>query len=80
MRKLNLVLLITLLAFVSVFAEDRGEKSLTILYTNDLHAHFEPHIVPWVSKTRKVGGFANIATLVKKEKASNSQHALFRCR
>jgi len=50
---------------------------LTILYSNDLHAHLEPHKVPWISKTRLVGGFANIATLVKKEKASNSHTVYF---
>ncbi|MEQ1924461.1 MAG: metallophosphatase, partial [Pyrinomonadaceae bacterium] len=53
------------------------EKKLTILYTNDLHAHLEPTIVPWVSKTRKVGGFANIATLVKREKAANPATVYF---
>lgn len=44
------------------------EIKLNVLYTNDLHSHFEPHFVPWVSKTRKVGGFANIAARVKKKK------------
>ena len=66
--------LIVLLLSVSAYPQ---EKKLTILYTNDLHAHFEPHIVPWVSKTRKVGGFANIATLVRKEKASNDHTVYF---
>jgi len=50
---------------------------LTILYSNDLHAHLEPHKVPWISSTRKVGGFANIATRVKKEKAANSHTVYF---
>ncbi len=53
------------------------EKKLNILYTNDLHSYLEPHIVPWVDKTRKVGGFANIATLVKKEKAANPSTVYF---
>ncbi len=48
------------------------EKKITILYTNDLHSHVEPLKVPWISHTRLLGGFANIATLVKKEKASNA--------
>lgn len=47
------------------------EKKLTVLYTNDLHAHFEAQIVPWADKTRPIGGFANIATLVKKAKAAD---------
>lgn len=52
-------------------------KNFTILYTNDLHSYLEPHIVPWVDKTRKVGGFANIATLVKREKAANPNTLYF---
>ncbi len=52
-------------------------KKITVLYTNDLHSYLEPHIVPWVSKTRKVGGFANIATLVKKEKSANPHTVYF---
>ena len=52
------------------------EKKINILYTNDLHSHLEPHIVPWVSKTRQVGGFANIAARVKAEKAANP-HTLY---
>lgn len=47
------------------------EQKLNILYTNDLHSHFDPQIVPWADKNRLIGGFANIATLVKREKAAN---------
>ena len=47
------------------------DKKLTILYTNDLHARVEPFIFPQVSKTRAIGGFANVATLVKRQKASD---------
>jgi len=68
MRKL------TLLFFCIIFLRTLGlsqDLRLTILYTNDLHSHLEPEIVPWVSTERKVGGFANIATLVKREKAAN---------
>ena len=42
-------------------------KQLNFLYTNDLHAHLQPHIEQWISKTRPVGGFANLATLIKEE-------------
>jgi len=78
MKKLNFVFLVVFLSFsaFSVFAI-AAEKKLTVLYTNDLHAHFEPHIVPWVSKTRKVGGFVNIATLVKREKKANKHTVYF---
>ena len=46
-------------------------KELTILHTNDLHAHLFPRIAPWINESRKIGGFANLATLVKQEKQSN---------
>ena len=74
MKRYLFLPLICLLVCQSAFAQ---EKKLTVLYTNDLHAHFEPHIVPWVDKARKVGGFANIATLVKREKAANSNTVYF---
>jgi 5'-nucleotidase len=76
MKNIRYLLLLTLLLTIFIPAVAR-DKKLTILYTNDLHSHLEPHIVPWVSKTRKVGGFANIATLVKKEKASNDHTVYF---
>ena len=68
------------LAAVLVFssaAVQAQQRDLTILYSNDLHAHLEPHKVPWVSETRLVGGFANIATLVKREKAANPYTVYF---
>ncbi|NUL88321.1 5'-nucleotidase, partial [Escherichia coli] len=39
---------------------------VTIIYTNDLHAHVEPYKVPWIADgKRDIGGWANITTLVK---------------
>tara|TARA_B100000959_G_scaffold205479_1_gene215386 strand:+ start:246 stop:1778 length:1533 start_codon:yes stop_codon:yes gene_type:complete len=46
-------------------------REINILHTNDLHSHLFPHIETWISDTREVGGFANLATLVKQEKESN---------
>lgn len=47
-------------------------KDVTIVYTNDLHAHVEPYKVPWIADgKRDIGGWANITTLVKQEKAKN---------
>lgn len=73
MRKFAL-LLVSVFVFQLSFAQPSfaKDKKLTVLYSNDLHAHLEPFIVPWVDKVRPVGGFANIATLVKKEKAANN--------
>jgi 2',3'-cyclic-nucleotide 2'-phosphodiesterase (5'-nucleotidase family) len=52
-------------------------RKITILYTNDLHAHLEPQKLFWISEKRLVGGFANIATLVKQEKAANPNTLYF---
>ena len=60
--------LIGLFLFLPVKSEI---KELNFLYTNDLHAHLQPHIEQWISKTRPVGGFANLATLIKEEKSAN---------
>lgn len=45
-------------------------KEVTIIYTNDLHAHVDTYKLPYVADgKRAIGGFANITTLVKQEKA-----------
>lgn len=54
-----------------------NERELTILYTNDLHAHLEPQKIAWISENRKIGGFANIASLVKNEKERNPNAVYF---
>ncbi|MBE0981360.1 bifunctional metallophosphatase/5'-nucleotidase, partial [Escherichia coli] len=47
-------------------------QDVTIIYTNDLHAHVDSYKVPYVADgKRDIGGFANISTLVKQEKAKN---------
>ena len=44
-------------------------QDITIIYTNDLHAHVEPYKLPYVAQgKRAIGGFATIATFVKQEK------------
>ncbi len=72
---LTVVLTIVLLSLPAHVAAQK--KKLSILYSNDLHAHLEPHRVPWISETRLVGGFANFATLVKREKAKNPNTLYF---
>lgn len=76
MKKLTSIFLLTIWLSLAAFAQIQ-EKKLTILYSNDLHAHLEPQIIPWISETRLVGGFANIATLVKREKAANPNAVYF---
>lgn len=75
-RLLSVALTILLLS-VPAYASAQTKK-LTVLYSNRmLHAHLEPHRVPWISETRLVGGFANFATLVKREKAKNPNTLYF---
>ena len=75
--KTFILILSLIIQFIFVSQLYGQEKKLTVLYTNDLHSHFEPHLVPWISKTRKVGGFVNIATLVKREKKANNHTVYF---
>lgn len=75
--KRTLSILILLLVFHSGNAQEpvadtSSVKKVTILYTNDLHSNFEPFNVSWINDTRKVGGFANIAAVVKREKEANA--------
>ena len=51
-------------------------NELTILHTNDLHAHSVHRRAHWISESRKSGCFANLATLVKQQKASNPTNIL----
>ena len=64
----------TLLAatLLTIFSTSVMAQDVTIIYTNDLHAHVDSYKVPYVADgKRDIGGFANISTLVKQEKAKN---------
>jgi len=63
--------ILSFLLFLISSSINGDTKEITILYTNDLHSHLVPHKESWMSEDRLVGGFANIATLVKQEKAAN---------
>jgi 5'-nucleotidase len=41
--------------------------TLTVLHTNDIHAHVEPTTI----KGKTYGGYARVATLIKRYKASD---------
>ena len=72
MKKLIHIISILFLSFQAL----SEVKELTILHTNDLHAHLFPRIAPWINESRKIGGFANLATLVKQEKQANPNNIL----
>jgi len=82
MKKRLLSLLLILFLFQENYAqqtaiENKETRKLTILYTNDLHSNLEPFKVSWISETRDVGGFANIAALVKEEKKADTNTLYF---
>ncbi|KXK05439.1 MAG: metallophosphoesterase [Acidobacteria bacterium OLB17] len=74
MKKLSFAALFAVLLTAAALVP---AQKLNVLYTNDLHSHFDPQIVPWADKTRPIGGFANIAALVKREKAANPNTVYF---
>ena len=73
MRKLGLILIILLIS-VSAFAQ---EKSVTILYTNDFHSAFDPIPAYWLEGSPKLGGAAEITTLVNQIRAKEERVFLF---
>lgn len=59
-------------ALLAFFSTSGFAKNVTVIYTNDLHAHVDPYKLPYVADgKREIGGFANITTMVKQEKAHN---------
>lgn len=65
-------------AILSFFSNLSLAQDVTVIYTNDLHAHVEPYKVPYVADgKRAVGGFANITTFVKQEKSRNKATFFF---
>ncbi len=76
-RSLLRIIVFIVLQAALVPAAYSQERKLTVLYTNDLHAHFDAQLVPWADKTRLIGGFANIATLVRRAKAADPATVYF---
>ncbi len=68
-KKFSISLLSLCIGLSSAISFSADARDITIYYTNDLHAHVTPEIIPYVSKTRPVGGFAPISKIVKDAKA-----------
>ena len=47
-----------------------GTHELTLLYTNDFHSAFEPIPAYWLNGSPRLGGAAQLATLVERERAA----------
>lgn len=58
-----------------VFAEDSG-KSLTIIFTHDLHDHFVPFKVKEEGKTLEVGGYERLKTAIDEERLKSDNSIL----
>jgi 2',3'-cyclic-nucleotide 2'-phosphodiesterase (5'-nucleotidase family) len=54
-----------------------GDHELTILYTNDFHSAFEPIPAYWLKGSPRLGGAAQLATLVEQERARAATSFLF---
>lgn len=76
-NKFSVSLLALCIGFSSMYAFTAQARDITLYYTNDLHAHVNPEIIPYVSKTRKVGGFAAISGIVKEAKAKEKDVFFF---
>jgi 2',3'-cyclic-nucleotide 2'-phosphodiesterase (5'-nucleotidase family) len=57
-----IVMLVALVASLSLAAQP---KDVTILYTNDFHSAIEPIQAYWLPGSPRLGGAAELATLVR---------------
>ncbi|ENN4777785.1 bifunctional metallophosphatase/5'-nucleotidase, partial [Salmonella enterica] len=51
-KKFSISLLSLCIGLSSAISFSADARDITIYYTNDLHAHVTPEIIPYVSKTR----------------------------
>jgi len=67
------------LLLISSFLVAARQKSITILYTNDIHANFLPHNPSWqkVNKDRLIGGFNELCFAVDSIRKIRKQVFLF---
>lgn len=76
-KKFSISLLSLCIGLSSAISFSADARDITIYYTNDLHAHVTPEIIPYVSRTRPVGGFAPISKIVKDAKAKEKDVFFF---
>lgn len=72
--KKYLILLLTLLIIIffpiNLFALDRSDE-ITILFTHDMHSHFDSDMITRNGTTTQKGGFAKVKTILDDVKAQN---------
>lgn len=74
MRKLAALLLLVVVLSISAPGQ---AKDVTILYTNDFHTAFDPIPAYWLEGSPKLGGAAEITTLVNQIRARDERVFLF---
>ncbi len=67
-KKFSISLLSLCIGLSSAISFSADARDITIYYTNDLHAHVTPEIIPYVSKTRPVGALRPSRKLSKMQK------------
>jgi len=78
-RFLLLISLFSLLSGMG-FSQNRGEnpvREVTILYTNDFHSAFDPIPAYWLPGTPRLGGAAQLTTLINQIRAREKAVFLF---
>ena len=63
-------------ATISAPSDLRRIHKLTILHTNDLHGHAEAFTDANISEEDRVGGLANLGSVIQKEKEKDPEHTL----
>jgi len=56
---------------------DEGIQEVTLLYTNDIESVYEPIEAYWNNTIQKIGGLAQLATLIKQVRQEEQLHFLF---
>lgn len=68
---------------LGAFSTHAREKLITLIHTNDLHSHIMPfaperdYVPAEINADQTLGGWARIATLIKKERAGRTTHPVF---
>ncbi len=72
-KKLFLILIFIILAFVPIhlLATDKADE-ITIIFTHDMHSHFDSDIVSKDGLTSQKGGFAKVKTIIDDIKTQNA--------
>lgn len=76
MKKLFLLPLF-ILAVLSVVVAQTGSGKITILYTNDFHSAFDPIPAYWLKGSPKLGGAAQLTTMINQIRKQEKNTFLF---